>query len=135
MVEPWSRELMQFSLNGELGGLWTCFSGTENVRSRSRFPRMQSQSPPTLKGKSKTLASKVSFSPTVKPRERRKRSFDVLTCRSRAQEPARALPKNQESHSKLENQLRFLKDNVLATNLSRSFAYQSLLERFCHIIR
>lgn len=122
MVEPWSRELMQFSLNGELGGLWTCFSGAESASSRSRFPRMQNTSPPTSKNKSRTLASKVGFSSTVKPRETRKRSFDVFTSRSRAQEPARTLPKNQESHTKLENQLRFLKENVLATNLSRSFA-------------
>lgn len=113
---------MQFSLNGELGGLWTCFSGAESASSRSRFPRMQNTSPPTSKNKSRTLASKVGFSSTVKPRETRKRSFDVFTSRSRAQEPARTLPKNQESHTKLENQLRFLKENMLATNLSRSFA-------------
>lgn len=116
MTEPDIRSLIRFRLEGELEALWTCLAVP-----RQSFPRRlhnfrtMMESPPKLDLPLRGVIENKKFRPNLK----RRKSADILT--SRKNNLLKPVAKKKLDAISQERIIKHLKENVLSSNLARSF--------------
>mgnify|MGYP003610274335 CR=1 FL=1 len=123
-VDSVERSLIQFKLQGDIEAIWLCLASPK----RKQNQNVQTQN--TKHPQSITSPTKNILNTYTKSSLKRKKSADILTSRRKT---IYAYPQKEKETDPLvshEMRLKFLKENMLASNLVRSSAHQVLLQGF-----
>lgn len=121
-VDNVEKSLIQFKLNGDLEAIWLCLA-SPRTKQNQNAPIQNTKHLQVINSPTKNILSSY-----IKPSLKRKKSADILTSRRKT---IFAYPQKEKETDPLlshEMRLKFLKENMLASNLVRSSAHQLLLQ-------